>query len=255
MRPSRLVTVKVAVFALSAVVLAGETPQPPESPAVSTYAPAGDLLREVDYFIERASDSLADPAGFDLAKQSRTLKDANALAALALVLAMHDQDFPRKPAMPQLLSAARQLAAAGDNYDQAAAALADIKAARTGKVEPGAQPRWEKVASLPALMKQVPLIHSRLKRGVDKRRLARLAEQTTAHSAALAAIAQASMLDTQYAMTPGDVEKWYAYCAEMRDAAGSVNAAIHAQDPQRVTQSMKRLVRSCEACHMTFRDQ
>ena len=244
---------KAAVFVLTILLLAADVPQAPRPLAPSRYAPAADLLREVDYFIGRIGDSLADPAAFDLAKQSRTLKDANTLAALALVLALHDEDFAEKPAMGQLLSASRRLSDSAEDYEQATAAFATIKAARTGKVEPAGRPRWEKVASLPALMKQVPLIHSRLKRGVDKRRLARLAEQSTAHSAALAAIAQASMLDTEYAKTPDEVERWYAYCAEMRDAAGTLNAAIHAQDPQRVNQSMERLVQSCEACHATFR--
>jgi cytochrome c556 len=250
-----MATVKTTVFLLSAVTMLAATPPTPQSPAASSYAPADDLLREVDFFIERTGESLADPAAFDLAKQSRTLKDANALAALALVLAMHDQDFPHKAAMPQLVRAAQQLAAAEGDYDKAAAALALVEAARAGKVEPGGLAQWEKVASLPALMKHVPLVHSRLQRGVDKRRLARSAEASTAQSAALAAIAQASMFDTEYAKTPGDVEKWQQQCAEMRDAAGSVNAAIHVQDAERVTQSMKRLVQSCEACHATFRSQ
>jgi hypothetical protein len=237
-------------------LLAADTPSEPVAvPKVSTFAPAADLLAQVDFFLARASESLSDPARFDLAKQSRTAKDANTLAALALMLAMHDEKFAEKPAMASLLRASGKLAAASDNYEQASAALVALKRARSGSGEPGAAAKWEKVASLPALMKQVPLVHSGLKRAVDGDRLARLKAQSSGQSAALAAIAQASMLDAQYAKTPAEATKWRERCAEMRDAAGSVNAAIHAQDAARVAAGMKRLFQSCESCHAAFRSQ
>ena len=91
------------------------------------------MLQQVDYFIGRTSESLATADGFDLAKRSRTVKDANTLAALALVLAMHDEDFPQKPSMPAMLRAAQRLAASENDYAGAAAALAEIKTARAGQ--------------------------------------------------------------------------------------------------------------------------
>src|SRR5205823_1973274 len=155
--------------------------------------------------------------------------------------------------MPRLLKAAQALAAAGENVERAQVALAEIKAARGGAADPQATAKWEKVASLSALMKQVPLVHAGLKRGVEGNRLARQAAQSAGQSAALAAIAQTSLWDTEHVKQPADVEKWRQLCAEMRDAAGDVNSAVHAQDQRLVTAGMKRLSQSCDACHAEFR--
>src|ERR1700680_2435174 len=57
--------------------------EPPAIPKISDFAPSADLVEQVDFFVGRIEQSLADPADFDLAKQSRTFKDANTLAALA----------------------------------------------------------------------------------------------------------------------------------------------------------------------------
>jgi hypothetical protein len=229
--------------------------EPPPIPKVSDFAPADDLVEQIDFFVGRVEQSLADAADFDLAKQSRTFKDGNTLAALALMLAYYNQDHPLKASMPRLLKGAQALVAAGDSVVRAQAALAEIRAARAGSPDPLATVKWESVASLSALMKQVPLIHAGLKRGVEGNRLARQAAQSAGQSAALAAIAQASMLDTEYVKRPADIEKWQQLCAQMRTAAGEVNSAVHAQDTERVAAGMKRLALSCDACHAVFRSE
>jgi hypothetical protein len=228
--------------------------EPPAIPKISTFAPVADLLQQVDFFIARVETSLADPTDFDGAKQSRTLKDGHTLAVLALMLAVHDDEHPLKAAMPSLLKAAQALAGAGDDASRAKAALAEIQAARAGRALGDETVRWEKTASLSALMKQVPLIHAGLKRGVEPNRLTRQAVPSAGQSAALAAIAQASMLDTERVTRPEDVAAWLHDCAQMRDAAGEVNSAVHAQDQGRVTMGMQHLAQSCEACHAKFRD-
>jgi cytochrome c556 len=227
--------------------------QPLGVPKISAFAPAEDLIQQVDFFIGRVEESLADPADFAGAKQSRTVKDGNTLAVLALMLALHDEEHRLKASMPAMLASAQSLATADDNFEQARTALAGIKAARAETAPQGPPAKWEKVASLAALMKQVPLIHSGLKRGADPKRLARQAVQSAGQSAALAAIAEASMLDTEHAKSPDDVEKWRQSCAQMRDAAAEVNGAVHAQDQERVAAGMKRLLVSCDACHAKFR--
>jgi hypothetical protein len=172
---------------------------------------------------------------------------------LGLVLSQHDADFPEKPAMPGFVRAAQALAAAEGDREKSKAAVAELKSAREGKVSPGVEPlQWQRVASLPLVMKQVPLIHATLKRGTG-RRLERNKEQAAAQAAALAAIAQASMFDDEYAQTPEDVAAWQQFCAEMRDAAGEVNLAAHAGDADRVESSMNKMLQSCEACHEKFR--
>ena len=52
---------------------------------------------------------------------------------------------------------------------------------------------------------------------------------------------------------PADMQQWYQFCAEMRDAAGAVNPAIHAGDQPAATDAMTRLAKSCEICHAVFR--
>src|SRR4029079_5882678 len=101
---------------------------------------------------------------------SRTVKDGNAMAALALCLAMHDEEFAAKSAMPRLLVSARKLAASENDYAGASGARAEIKKARAGQAAEAPVAKWEKSASLPVLMKQVPLIHAGLKRGIEPNR-------------------------------------------------------------------------------------
>jgi cytochrome c556 len=250
--PPKLVIVTSLVVAAScgSAVLRSN---PPQTPQVSSFAPQADLLNQVDFFVGRVDESLADPKAFDLAKQARTLKDANTLAVLALVLSQHDADFPEKSSMAALLQAAQALAVVGSDATKAQAALTDIKAARTGKSPSQQLVKWERVAALPALMKQVPLIHAGLKRGVTPARLKKTAEQSAGQAAALAAIAQASLFDDEYAKSPEAVAAWQTFCAQMRDAAGEVNSAVHAGDQARVDAGMKSMHESCEACHAKFR--
>jgi cytochrome c556 len=229
--------------------------QPPADKPISAYAPADDLIGQVDYYIAQAEERLADPKAYDLAKQSRTWKDANTLAVLALVLANHDEPHPLKPAMPAILTGAKALAASDDKVAQAQEALATIKSARAGMSEPGGQIKSEQVASVAALMKQVPLVHAGLRRAVAPNRLARMAKESASQAATLAAIAQVTMQDREYGKTPEAAAQWSAFCAAMRDASGEVNSAVHARDQARVDAGMKRLLESCDACHARFRQQ
>jgi cytochrome c556 len=251
-KKSRITQVLVALVAL--VCAQGVFSQPPADKPISAYAPADDLIGQVDAYIAHAEELLADPQAYDLAKQSRMWKDANTLAVLALVLANHDQPHPLKSAMPAMVASAKVLAEADDNVAQAQAALAQVKAARAGKLA-GGEIKPGQVASVAALMKQVPLVHAGLRRGVAPNRLARLAKESASQSATLAAIAQVTSADREYGKTPELAAQWTAFCAEMRDASGEVNSAVHARDQARVDAGMKRLLESCDACHAKFRQQ
>lgn len=242
-RPMSLAVVCV----LLAICLPLSSGEPPEATSV---VPAADLLGQVDFFVARVEESLADPAAFDLAKQSRTEKDANTLAALALVLAAHDESFPEKSSMPALLAAAQRLAVVEADAQAGQQALAQIQQARAGK-SPGGE--LEGGANVASLMKQVPLVHTRLKRAARPGRLDRRPDESAGQAATLAAMAEAALLDDQYAKTPEDAAAWAELCRAMRDAAGEVNSAIHAQDQARVTAGMNRMEQSCEACHARFR--
>jgi hypothetical protein len=222
---------------------------------ISSFAPAEDLIGQVDFYIGRLDEALADPENFDAAKQSRAWKDSNTLAVLALMLAAHDEAHSLKSSVPLLLKGAQTLAAADDNAQRAGEGLSAIKLARAGTAQPGDAVKWEKVASVPALMKQVPLVHAGLRRGVTPNRLKRMAKQSAGQSATLAAIAEAALLDDEYAKSPEGAARWSAFCVEMRDAAGEVNSAVRALDQARVDAGMKRLLESCDACHARFRQR
>ena len=80
-----------------------------------------------------------------------------------------------------------------------------------------------------------------------------MAKESAGQSATLAAIAEAAMLDDQYAKSPEKAAEWRGFCVRMRDAAAQVNAAVRAQDAARVGAGLQRLLESCDACHEKFR--
>ena len=251
----RALTARPAIFAFAACLATQLLwSNEPENPRISAFAPAEDLLTQVDFYIERLSDALADPAKFDEARQSRAWKDANTLAVLAMILAAHDESHPLKASAPAIAKAAQALALAESDAGRASEALAAIKRAlaETASDEPAPE-KLQKVASIAALMKQVPLVHAGLRRSAAPARLAKMAKESAGQSATLAAIAQAAMLDDQYVKSPEMAAQWSELCVRMRDAAAEVNAAIRAQDAPRVTAGLQQLLESCDACHEKFR--
>ena len=224
----------------------------PAVPPVSSFAPADDLVDQFDFYTKRIEEVLADKNDFDDAAKSRLKKDANTLTALALTLGMHDAEHHFKSSAGELLKAAQSLATAA-NYEAAEAGLAALKKAIAIKQCRPEKLKWEQVASLEELMKQVPTVNATLKRGLTPQRFKTLQKQSAGQAATLAAIAQTVMADTKAVKDPADLDKWYQDCAEMRDAAGAVNAAIHADDQPATAAGMARLAKSCETCHAVFR--
>jgi hypothetical protein len=217
---------------------------------VSTYAPAANLTAQVHFFVERAEDALADKASYGLAKKKLLEKSASSLAVLGLVLGMHDEDHAMKSSARGMVDASRRLAAAKDDYEAATAALADVKKA-VGGTETGKIERWEQVAEMPVLMKQVPFVHNRLKSGVSSSsRLKRSADQSAGYAATIAAIAQAS---SPLAPERGNQERWVRYCIEMRDAAGAVGVATRQGSFENARAAMQKMDQSCNGCHREFR--
>jgi hypothetical protein len=250
-------TASILLASIPAQALVSQVlPSPGQQRAkISSFAPADDLIGQVDFYIGRLDEALADPENFDAAKQSRAWKDSNTLAVLALMLSAHDETHALKSSMRVMLKGAQAMAAADDSARRAGQGLATIKSARAGTAQPGDAIPWEKVASVPALMKQVPLVHAGLRRGVTPNRLKRMAKQSAGQSATLAAIAEAALLDDEYAKSPEEAARWSAFCVEMRDAAGEVNSAVRGSDQARVDAGMKRLLESCDACHAKFRQR
>ncbi|MEJ5341761.1 MAG: hypothetical protein WHT09_09350 [Thermogutta sp.] len=221
----------------------------PPAPKASTYAPAADLVKAVDDYIQGIAKVLESEEDFkDL--QSKVIKDAETLAVLALVLGLHDENTPYKAAAPALIKAARELsAAAAKDYASAKKALAAVEAAKSAAGDPNGL-KWEKVASLKELMEQVPLVNSRLKRNM--RRFERQAETIAMDSAVIAAIAQGSMANLDETSKPENAEQWFQFCAAMRDAAAQVNKAAKAKDAAGAEKAVAALAKTCDDCHAVF---
>lgn len=226
----------------------------PAVPPVSKFAPADDLVDQFDYYTKRIEEALAEKSDFDDAAKSRLKKDANTLSALALSLGMHDANNRFNASAVEVLKASQSLATSA-NYEAAKAGLEALKKAISTTAAAKEKLKWEQVASLEELMKQVPTVNAALKRGLTPQRFKTLQKQSAGQAATLAAIAQAVMADSTAVKHPADLEKWYQDCAEMRDAAGSVNAAIHADDQAATAAAMSRLAKSCETCHAVFRKE
>ncbi len=233
-------------------------PEPAEEPApeassdtsgVSAYAPADDLVKQVDYYIKRLEGAIETEEDYNdsLGKIS---KDANTLVVIALALGLHDQNTPLHTHASNLMKAAKALAASTD-LAAAKAGVAAVKAARAGEGVPASELEWEKHANLSELMKQVPLINNKLKRSIKKRFEVK-AEDNAGFSAVIAVIAQGVLPYADETVAPAEVEQWQAFCLQMRDAAGSLNAAIHARDQETAIEAMQNLAQSCEDCHAVF---
>ncbi len=140
---------------------------------------------------------------------------------------------------------------AAKDYQAAKAGVEAIKAAMTSKGDPSTL-SWAdaKDASLDELMKQVPLVNTKLKRNM--RRFASKAEEISGQTAVIAVIAQGSMPLAGETEKPNEAAKWYKHCEQMRNAAGAANAAIHAKDKTAAEKSMEELATSCDDCHAIF---
>ncbi len=221
---------------------------PPAAPKVSAFAPAEDLVSQFEYYLKRLEADLAQEADYKDAAE-RVYKDANTLVLIALALGLHDTPNKYQKHALGLVAACEKLIAAKD-YATAKAALAELKAAMD---QPSGDPEslaWKKLAHLPPLMQQVPLINSRIRRSM--RRFDRQATAIAADAAAIAVISQGSIYNVDETNKPEEAAKWYQYCTDMRDAAAKLNQAARAKDSKAAEEALKALAKSCDDCHAIF---
>jgi hypothetical protein len=225
----------------------------PAAPKVSAFAPAEDLTRQADYYVKELENSVASKDEYK-DDQEKLTKDASTLAVIALALGLHDRPNKYQAQAGALIKAA-QAAAATKDYESAKKAVARVReAARDTSAVPAAL-KWEPVAALSELMKQVPIIDTKLKRLVQGAKFKTKAKETAGYTAVIAAIGQASIADRSAAKTPAQVKQWQDFAATMRDRAGAVNAAIHKQDRAATKALMTKLAESCEDCHKVFKPE
>jgi len=222
----------------------------PPAPKVSTFAPAEDLVRQVDLYIKGLEKIVADEEEYKDGKE-KIGKDANTLIVVALALGLHDQENKYQAPAGAVMKAAGELAATKD-LASARKGVAALRDAAEGKAAAGGQLKWERVASLPELMKQVPLINTKLKRNIKPEKFPKKAKDTAGYTAVIAAIAQGSVADLSATKNPAQVPQWYKFMTAMRDDAGEVNAAVHHRNEPAAAKAMKKLAQSCEDCHAVF---
>jgi len=229
------------------------------APPVSKFAPVEDLVAQVEGYVEDLEEAVESEEEYNDSVEN-IAKRANTFILIALALGIHDSDNPFKAAAPTMVKAAQELAAAKD-YDSAKAGVAAVKAATTAAGGDPAELKWGKLASLPEIMKAVPLINTKMKRPLrSESRLERGAGDMAGYAAVLAVIAQGSLDSCGDTEKPDEVGKWQALCVEMRDKAAAVNTAVRkfseAASPEAfeaTKAAVEALNVSCEACHEVFK--
>jgi hypothetical protein len=235
-------------FLMAGLLLAGDdaTTKP------SAYAPAADVAGQMELFVRQMEMDLASETDYGDEQKERIAKDANTLIALAQVMGNHDQEHALRKAAPAVLAAAGKLADASGEFSQAKTALAAVKQAMQSAQ--GGEVSWDAVADLSLLMKQVPIVNNRLRAGVASKRFDRTIDQTAGLAATLAAIAQVSLHNTAYCSSKDEESTWARICADMRNAAAEVNAAVRKKDQATARIGLEKVVKTCDACHADFRD-
>lgn len=237
-----------ASIGLISLLLAADAPE--KKP--SSYAPVEDVVGQIENYLKQLGNDLAAEADYGEDQQSRVAKDANTVVVLAQVLGNHDQEHARKKSAGAVFTASRELADSVESYADAKEAYTKLQAAWEGSGE--AAVSWDPAANLQQLMKQVPIVNNKLRSGVTGRRFDRTIEQNAGLATTLAAIAQASMHDTDYCSGKDEEARWAKICAEMRDAAAAVQTSVRQKDQPAATAALERLVKSCDDCHHDFRD-
>ncbi len=217
---------------------------------VSSYAPADDLEAQMEQYLQDLQKAVENEENFKDAK-GRLPKDANTLIVLALALGLHEQPNKYQKAAPALMAAAKELASAKD-LASAKKAVESLVGAAAAQGDPSTL-KWEKVATLHYLMEAVPLISNKIRdSSLTPARLEKRAKEYAGYAAVLAVIAQASLPHADETEKPTEVEKWQQFCLQMRAAAGELNAAIRAKNPEAALQANAKLRQSCDDCHAVF---
>ncbi len=234
-------------------VAAKPAEEPAAEGAISSFAPADDLAAQVPEYIEKLDAAVETEEDY---KESEGAigKKANTLILIALGLGLNDQDSKYKASAAAMMKAAQDLAKAED-YATAKAAVAAVKKAAAGEGAAEVELKWEKVAALPELMEQVPLVNTKLKRYVKGSRFKSKAEDTRGMSAVIAVIAHGSIANASDTEKPDAVAEWEKFCVQMRDAAAAVNAGIRAGDQDATAKAMEALGKSCDDCHAVFHEE
>ncbi len=237
----------VAILALSGVLSAVAA----DAPKVSTFAPAKDLEQQADKYLKAMKDTVASEQDYKDA-EGKIGRDSNTLVVIVLALGLHDEDNKYKAAAPAIMKAAQDVAATKD-YAGAKKAVEALDEVVAKNAKADGELKWAPVAALPELMKQVPMINTKLKLTMKGKNFTKKAKDSQGHTAVIATIAQATIADTSMTKNAEQVKQWQKFSNAARDDAAAVNAAIHKADQKAADAAMTKLNQSCEDCHAVFK--
>ncbi|MDO4569999.1 MAG: hypothetical protein Q4D38_06440, partial [Planctomycetia bacterium] len=227
---------------------AGAAPEviSPADTSATAYAPAPVLEAQMTELLENIGKRLEDESEFDENKGA-VVREANVVCVFAQVLGLHDQMNAYKLAATNIIDAARTLAASEDyasakaNYD---------KLMEASKTTDSKNLAWETpVASLPELMKQVPLVDGKLKSGL---RRFRKTEEMAGQAIMLAAIFQGSTANVAETDDPSKADEWVKLCLEGRNHAYDLYITLDAKDKDAAQKAYDKLAQNCHDCHEIF---
>jgi len=230
--------------------------------------PVEDMTAQIDEYITKIGQSLESLDGSPRyeAGAGDIVRDANALALIALGIGLSEADSKYKKSASQIIAATKHLVAA-KNLKEGQTAYEALKVSLTSQ-DAGQPLSWsDKVADLASAMKALPNLSSAAKRVTDTERklnttLDRQAQRVLGQLAALAVISQGSIPNVAETTKPDAVEEWKKHCEEFRDAALKVNTAArqYAQDKADgkepnyavFSAAYKAMTESCDDCHREF---
>jgi hypothetical protein len=223
--------------------------------------PIEDLVGQINEYVEKLGKTLEELDGTVNYKNDGdfVVRDANALALVALAVGKSESDSKYKKAAPGIIKAATELAAA-TQYDAAKEAYNKLKTAMTSEGDPSVL-EWTKTAELQPLMKAVPNLSSTLTRltNTEKKLKTQLKkpERIFGALAALAVIPQGSIANVKDTSKPDAAAEWKKECEQFRDAAIKANSAIHSFAEEKIDYktywaAFKEMTEACDKCHKEF---
>ena len=230
--------------------------------------PIEDLVAQIDEYIAKIGESLdaLDGSPRYAAGAADIVRDANALALVALAVGLAEADSKYKKSASHIIAAAQSLAST-KTFEEGQKAYAALQESLTN-TDAGKPLLWsDKVADLAPAMKALPNLSSGIKRVTDTERklfvtLNRQPQRVLGQIAALAAVSQGSIPNVVETEKPDAMEKWKKYCEDFRDVAIKLNTATrqYAQgvaddtnpDYAIFSAAFRAMAESCDDCHRTF---
>lgn len=245
-----LIAIMVAGLGRTKIAIAAEEKKKVK---VSGFASATDLIAAQKFFLAQLDESLSSKPDYAEDTQERVKKNSLVLAVLTMHLGMHDTLNPSQSHAEEVLPLAIDLAAKVGEYDQAKATydkLQKVVTAKTLSVGPGI--KWEIIRGQGAIMKKTNELNSAIKRNLTPARFEKQLETLKYQTATMAAIGQATLLDTHEVKNPADLPTYEKYAVEFRTAAAELNRAVHATDQAAALKAFARMDASCHTCHQKF---